>query len=179
MPLPDEPTIATERIFKGRVLGFRVDTVQLHDGKTSTREIVEHRGAVVMVPIDAQGRVLLVTQYRKAVELELLELPAGGLNPGEAHADAALRELREEVGVSAGTLEYLGGFYAAPGYCEEFLHLYLAMDLHEAPLEQDEDENVVVQPHTMAEALALIEDGTIRDAKSVAGLLRVARRLGV
>ncbi len=179
MPLPDEPTIATERIFKGRILGFRVDTVRLYDGKTSTREIVEHRGAVVIVPIDAQGRVLLVTQYRKAIEQEMLELPAGGLNLGEAHADAALRELREEVGVGAGKLEYLGGFYAAPGYCEEFLHLYLATDLHPAPLDQDEDENVVVQPHTMAEALAMIEDGTIRDAKSVAGLLRVARRLGV
>lgn len=179
MPLPDEPTIASERIYKGRVLGLRVDTVRLHDGKTSTREIVEHRGAVVLVPIDAEGRVLLVRQYRKAIEQELLELPAGGLNPGEVHGDAALRELREEVGVSAGSLEYLGGFYAAPGYCEEFLHLYLATDLHDAPLEPDEDETVVVEPYPLAEALALIEDGTIRDAKSVAGLLRVARRLGV
>jgi len=177
MPLPDEPTISTERIFQGRVLGFRVDTVKLHTGAVSTREIVEHRGAVVMVPIDAEGRVLLVSQYRKAIEQELLELPAGGLNPGEAPDDAALRELREEVGVTAGTLTKLGGFYAAPGYCQEYLHLYLATDLREAPLDPDEDENVVVEPHTLAEALALIESGHIRDAKSVAGLLWAARRM--
>ncbi len=173
-PVPDEPTISTQRIFQGRVLGLRVDTVRLHDGKTSTREIIEHHGAVVVVPIDAEDRVLLVRQYRKAVEQALLELPAGGLNAGEEPAAAAIRELREEVGVSARSLQPLGGFYSAPGFCQEYLWLYLATDLHESPLDPDEDEFVVVEPTPFTEAIAMIERGELRDAKTVAGLLRVA-----
>ncbi len=173
-PIPDEPTISTEHIFQGRVLGLRVDTVQLHDGKTSVREIIEHHGAVVVIPIDAEDRVLLVRQYRKAIEQALLELPAGGLHVGEDPAEAAIRELREEVGVSARNLEPLGGFYSAPGFCQEYLWLYLATDLHDAPLDPDEDEFVVVEPTPFAEAIAMIERGELRDAKTVAGLLRVA-----
>lgn len=177
MPLPDEPTVSTERPWTGRLLKIRVDTVRLHDGKSATREIVEHPGAVVIAPIDDQGRVLLVRQYRKAAEQELLELPAGGLKPGEEPAAAAMREMQEECGCSADTLQSLGGFYSAPGFCEEFLHLFLATGLHDDPLAADEDENVEVELVALDDALQMIDDGTIRDAKTVAGLLRVARLL--
>lgn len=168
-----ETTLSTQRIYTGKVVGLRIDTVRLPDGRTSQREIVEHGGAVVLVPIDNQGRVLLVRQYRKPVEATLLELPAGGVDPGEAPEQAAVRELREETGYAPGKLEPLGGFYVAPGYTEEYLHLFLATDLRHDPLDPEHDENLQLVPTPLAEALRLIDEGAIRDAKSVAGLLRV------
>ena len=168
-----EHTLSTQRIYSGRVVGLRIDTVRMPDGAVSQREIVEHGEAVVMVPIDAEGRVLLVRQYRKPIETSLLELPAGGLEPGESPEEGAMRELREETGCSAGKLESLGGFYAAPGYTEEYLHLFVATDLRHDPLAPDIDEMLQLEPIPLAEAVRLIETGDIRDAKSVAGLLRV------
>ncbi len=171
-PLTEE-TISSQHLFSGRVLGLRVDTVQLPNGITSKREIVEHGPAVVLAPIDAEGRVLLVRQYRKAIGASLLELPAGGMEPGESPEESAMRELQEETGYSAGVLEALGGFYAAPGYTEEYLHLFLAKDLRHNPLAPDVDELLQLVPTSLPEAVRLIESGEIRDAKSVAGLLRV------
>ena len=173
MSMQEEPTLASQRIYQGRVVGLRVDTIRLPDGRTSSREIVEHGDAAVVVPIDATGRVLLVRQYRKPVERSLLELPAGGLDQGETPDQAAIRELQEEIGYYPGRLEALGGFYAAPGYCQEHLHLFLATDLRPSKLAADDDEQIVVAPTPLAEAIALVESGAICDAKSVAGLLRV------
>ncbi|MSQ26736.1 MAG: NUDIX hydrolase [Dehalococcoidia bacterium] len=177
-PFPtNEPTLASRSIFKGRVVGLRVDDVRLPDGKTGTREIIEHADAVVVAPLDAKGRVLLVRQYRKPIEQALLELPAGGLDGNESPADGAIRELQEEIGHYPGTLTPLGGFYAAPGYCQEFLHLFLATDLRPSKLAHDDDEHIEVETVPLDEALAMVESGAIRDAKSVAGLLRVWRHL--
>ncbi len=177
-PINPERTIESRRIYSGKILGLRIDTIDIGGGRTGTREIVEHGPAVVIVPVDAQDRVLLVRQYRKALERDLLELPAGGMNPDEDPDAAAVRELQEETGFYPGRLERLGGFYAAPGYCEEYLHLYLATDLEPRPLPQDEDEDVRLEPAPWDQIPGLLESGAICDAKSVAGLWWVlARRL--
>lgn len=173
----NEPTLSSQPIFQGRVVGLRVDTVRLPDGKTGQREVVEHGDAVVVVPLDGEGRVLMVRQYRKPIELHLLELPAGGLDGNETPEAGALREMQEETGFLPGRLVPLGGFYAAPGYCQEYLHLFLASDLRPSKLAHDDDEHLVLEKLSLAEALALVESGGIRDAKSVAGLLRAERYL--
>lgn len=175
MPEP-EKTIDSRRIYDGKILSLRVDTVSLSGGGTSLREIVEHGNAVVLVPLDVEGRVLLVRQYRKPVERALLELPAGNMDPGEEPEAAATRELREETGFLPGRLVRLGGFYAAPGYCQEYLHLFLATDLQPDPLPADFDEDLEVVPTPWAEVPALLESGAICDSKSVAGLWWVLAR---
>ncbi|MBI4499230.1 MAG: NUDIX hydrolase [Chloroflexi bacterium] len=173
-----EHVIVTRRIYEGRILNLRVDTAQFPDGRTTTREVVEHSPSVVLVPLDDHGNVLLVRQYRLAVGHTLLELPAGGLNGQETPEVAADRELREETGYAAAHLERLGGYFASPGYCSEYLHLFLATGLHEAPLDADHDESIDVVRAPLREAVSLIERGEVQDAKSVAGLLWVLHRLG-
>ena len=176
MAAEEEPTLDSVRIYQGRVVGLRVDTVRLPHGGTSQREIVEHGAAVVLVPIDPQGRVLMVRQYRKPIERSLLELPAGGIDPGESPEEAARRELQEETGFLPGVLEPLGGFYSAPGFCEEYLHLFLATELTPSARPPDEDENIDLVPVAWEQVPGLLESGGVCDAKSVAGLLRVWAR---
>jgi ADP-ribose pyrophosphatase len=157
-------------MYDGKILNLRIDTIALPEGGTATREIIEHGQAVVLVAEDPDGRVLLVRQYRKAVERFMLELPAGNMNSGEEPETAALREMQEETGFLPGRLERLGGFFAAPGYCEEYLHLFLAIDLKPDPLPADEDEDIELIPTAWEEIPGLLESGEICDAKSVAGL---------
>ena len=173
-----ERTISSRRIYDGRILNLRVDTVELPDGKTSTREIVEHRGAVALVVLDGERNVLLVRQYRKPLERYMVEIPAGTLEPGEAPDRCAEREIQEETGFAARSFERLGGFYSAPGFCTEYLHLYLATDLVPSALSGDDDECIELVRMPFDQALALIVSGEICDSKSVAGLLLAARRLG-
>jgi ADP-ribose pyrophosphatase len=170
--------IASEKIFDGRMIGLRVDTLQVADGNTHRREIVEYGVAVVLVPVDADGRVLLVRQYRHAVGAWLLELPAGGVDAGDASPeDAAQRELREETG-HRGTLTRIGGMFLAPGYSEEYQHVFAATDLAEDALEADEDEDLRLERVTLEHALTLVDSGEIRDAKSIAGLMLYLRHIG-
>jgi ADP-ribose pyrophosphatase len=139
--------------------------------------IVEYGVAVVLVPVDADGRLLMVRQYRHPTGHWLLELPAGGVDERDASPDAAaLRELREETG-HRGTLTRIGGLYLAPGYSDEYQHMYVARDLVEDPLEADEDEELVLERVTLDDALALVDSGEIRDAKSIAGLLMYLRHI--
>ena len=166
-------TIESKVVAEGRVIKVRVDIIETPDGHRVKRDIVEHRGAVAMVPIDAEGRVILVRQYRHAAGKWLLEIPAGTLDPGEDPLEAAQRELREETGFAAGRIDLLGGCYSAPGYCSEYLHLYAARDLREDPLEGDVDEDIEVVPVPLSELRKLIADGEIEDAKSLAALLLV------
>lgn len=173
-----ERTIASERIFQGRVIGVRVDSVELENGKTSQREIVEHPGAVCMVPVDAEGQVLLVRQYRKAAGEWLLEIPAGTKDkPGESPEDCAQRELAEECGQRAGRIERLGGFFSAPGFCTEFLDCFLMTELEPVDAAAEDDELLSVERYPLAEAVDMVMNGTIRDAKSVSGIMMAARRL--
>lgn len=166
-----EPTLESQRLYQGRVVGLRVDTVALPRGGTARREIVEHRPSVALVALDSQGRAILVRQFRKAVEETLLEVPAGVTLDGEPAEEAARRELEEETGYRAGRLEPLGGVYSSPGFCTEVLHLFLATELIPGPQRAEADEDIQVVPMPLAQAPQMVASGQIRDAKSVAGLL--------
>jgi len=178
-----ERLISSEVLRKSRVLEFRIDTVEAPDGHRSTRDIAAHPGGVAMVAIDPDGNVLLVRQWRHAVGRALLEIPAGTLDREadgtvEAHLGAAKRELEEETGYRAGSWRYLAGFYTAPGFTSELMHLYLAEDLtpaHEGRLGPDDDERLELERLPLAEAVAMAERGELADAKSLVGLLLVGR----
>ena len=167
----DEPTVESRRVYDGRIIGVRVDTIRLPDGGTSQREIVEHGASVVVVPLDDQGRVMLVRQYRKPPETALLEAPAGGLEDGETPEEGVIRELQEEIGYIPGRLQEMAGFWMAPGFCTEYMHAFIATDLTQSTLPPDEDENIEVVPVPLAETPELIRSGEIQDAKSISALL--------
>jgi ADP-ribose pyrophosphatase len=170
-----EETLSSERIYDGKVVKLRVDRVRLDNGHEAKREIVEHNGAVAMVPVDGDGRIVLVRQFRTAAGRALLEVPAGTLDKGEEPELAVQRELQEEIGYRAGRIRRLLGFFVAPGYTTEFIHVYLCEELSESRLDADEDEQIEVERYTLAEALAMVADGRICDAKSIVGLLALAR----
>jgi ADP-ribose pyrophosphatase len=167
---------ASDEKFVGRLLRVTVDTVTLPDGRTATREVVHHRGAVAAVPLDDAGIVHLVRQWRHPAGRTLLEIPAGGLGADEAPDACVRRELAEEIGQVPERLDRLTSMYAAPGYAGEVIHIYLARNLHPESQPGDEDENVHVVKMTLDEALAACREGRICDGKSVAGLF-LAREL--
>ena len=175
---PDnEPTISSRSIFQGRIIHVRVDTVRLQNGRESAREIVEHAPSICVVPVDADGNVLMVRQYRKPADSFLLEVPAGGIEPGEEPEAAARRELQEEIGHAAASLVPLTAFWLAPGWCTEYMYAFLATELTPATLKSDDDEfiDVVRVPlHSVPDEIAR---GAIEDAKSVASLLLAIRIL--
>jgi ADP-ribose diphosphatase len=175
-PPPAEPVVASRRIYEGRIVGLREDTVELRDGRTTLREVVEHDDVVGIVPLDGQGNVLLVRQYRLPAKETLLEVPAGGVDRGETAEQAAQRELQEETGFRAGRLERLAGFFVSPGYCSEFIHVFLATDLSESAIAGDDDENIALERMPLAEAVKLIDRGEIKDGKSIVGLLLASDR---
>ncbi|MEA3459549.1 MAG: NUDIX hydrolase [Chloroflexota bacterium] len=176
--MSQEVTTSSRRVYEGRVVSLRVDTVRLDNGRTTEREIVEHRGAVAMVALDEDDNVLLVRQFRKPAERELLEIPAGTLEPGEGPLACAKRELREEVGCRAEHMEEVDTFYTSPGFCTERIHLYLATGLIPAPSPSEEDEAIEVVKVPLAEALATVKSGEIADAKTIIGLLTIwAKRM--
>ena len=175
----EEETVEQRRVFGGKVVALRVDTVRFPDGRTAVREVVEHVPAVAIIAVDGDGRLLLVRQWRLPAGRALLEVPAGSTDHGERPETAVQRELQEETGYRAGRLTRLGGFWVAPGYCTEYIHIYLAEDLAESRLQADEDEHIEVVRLTLEEALAKIDSGEIDDAKSQVGLLLYARRDGV
>ncbi len=166
-----EEVIRSERIFQGRVVNLRVDTVRLPNGKVSQREIVEHRGAVAIVPLLHDDTVLMIRQFRLAVNEVLLEVPAGTLEANEPPEVCAARELEEETGYRAGSLRRLFSQYLAPGYSQEILHVFLATDLEKTAQHTEEDENVEVVPVPISQAVGLVLSGEIRDAKTIAALL--------
>ena len=165
----------SRRVYEGRVVNLRVDRVKLPDGRSAVREVVEHAAVVAIVALDSRGNVLLVRQYRLPVKQALLEIPAGGVDSGESAEEAAQRELQEETGQRAGRLERLGSFFASPGYCDEYMHLYLATELEPAALAADADESIEVVRLPLDEALQLIERGEICDAKTIVGLWAATR----
>lgn len=172
-----EVTVSTERAFQGKRLSVRVEQVRLADGTLTRRDIVDHPDSVVIVPVDADGNLLLVRQYRKAPEVELVELPAGVIEGDASPADAAMRELREETGMAAERLIPLGSFYAAPGSMTECLHAFLAIGLREDPLLADHDERIVLERVPFAQALAKARAGVFHDAKTLASLLMAEDKL--
>ena len=165
-----EKTLSSRLVYEGRAVRLRVDTVGVSGGRETTREIVEHDDCVAIIAVDA-GKVLLVKQFRKAVEKELLEIPAGGIDSGESPEEAVNRELREETGYLPRKLVRLGGFYSAPGYSTEYLYLYLATELVPSRLFAEDTEGITVVRVSLKEVPGLINSGSICDAKSIAGLL--------
>jgi ADP-ribose pyrophosphatase len=169
-------TIHSEYLYRGRVVTLRIDTIQTPDGREIRREIVEHHGAVAIVPrLDAET-ILLIRQYRQAVGETLLEIPAGTLEEGESADDCAARELEEEIGYRPGRLRRMFSQYLAPGYSSEVLHAYFAEELERSAVNPDADEQIEVVPVRASEIERMILDGQIKDAKSIAALL-VALRL--
>ncbi|MBA7704114.1 ADP-ribose pyrophosphatase [subsurface metagenome] len=169
--MAEEKTLSSQLIYQGRAVRLRVDTVKTPSGRETTREIVEHDDCVAIIAVDADDKVLLVKQFRKPVERELLEIPAGGIDPGESPEDAVSRELREETGYLPRKLESLGGFYSAPGYATEYLYLYLATELTPSRLFAEDTEGISVVQVSLSQIPELIASGSICDAKSIAGLL--------
>lgn len=163
--------ISSETLLKGPAFTIRRDLLKTPDGRETKFDIIEHGGSVIIVPMDADGNLLFVRQYRHAASMNLLELPAGTLEAGEDPAVCAAREIREETGFAADKIEKIGDFYLAPGYSTEFMHVYLARELRHDPLESDADEFLSVEKIPLAEAFQRAERGEIPDAKSLAALL--------
>jgi ADP-ribose pyrophosphatase len=163
--------LKSENTYQGRAFSVRRDHLLTPGGNTVKYDIIEHIGSVSIVPVDEHGMMYFVRQYRHAAQLDLLELPAGTLEPGEPPEEAAAREVREEVGMAAQTLKKIGSFYLAPGYSTELMHVYLATGLTEDPLDPDQDEYLSVEKIPVAEALRLAESGQMQDAKSLAALM--------
>ena len=166
-----ERTLSSQLIYDGRAVKLRVDTVRMTSGRETTREIVEHSDCVAIIAIDDSNNILLVNQFRKSVEKELLEIPAGGIEPGEDPVTTVRRELQEETGYLPRKIERLGGFYSTPGYCTEYLYLYLATDLITSQLYAEDTESIRLVRVPISQIPSLITSGSICDAKSIAGLL--------
>ncbi|MBI4759651.1 MAG: NUDIX hydrolase [Chloroflexota bacterium] len=168
--MPTFEFIKSETLLQGRAFKIRRDWLKTPDGRETKFEIIEHGGSVVIIPVDEDGNLLFVRQYRHAAGTELLELPAGTRDGDEPFEECAAREIREETGMEAGKLQKVGEFYLAPGYSTEFMAVYLATDLKHNPLEADDDEFLSVEKIPMAEAIRRAERGEIPDAKSLAAL---------
>ena len=166
-----EKKLATQQIYKGRAVNIRVDTVEKAGGTKTTREVVEHSDCVAVVALDEQGNILLVRQFRHAVDRFLLEIPAGGIDPGEEPTDSVRRELQEEIGYFPREIDKLGGFYATPGYGTEYLHCFVATDLVAARLVAEDTDDIELIRVSPDEVPRLIASGEICDAKSIAALL--------
>jgi len=166
-----EKTISSRLLHEGRHFSFLVDDVELPNGHVTRRDIVRHPGAVAIVPILGDGRVVLVRQYRYAAGRELLEIPAGTLEKGEPPFECAARELREETGYEAKELKPLTSCFMAPGYSDEVIHFFAARGLNEVGADTEPDEDISVVPLDLAEVRRMIRENVIEDAKTIVGIL--------
>ena len=160
--------IQSKLAYTGRAFSIRRDTICLPDSRQVELDIVEHVGSVVILPVDQEGKVLFVRQYRHATGTHILELPAGTLEKGEQPEICAHRELREETGMAAGSMQLLGGFYLAPGYSTEYMHVFLATNLVNNPLTADADEFISLEQVPITRALQMSSEGLLPDAKTLA-----------
>ena len=169
-----ETTLESKEIFNGHVIRVTLDTVRLENGDTAYREIVHHHGGACILPVDGEGNVYMVRQFRYALGEEIWELPAGKLEAGEDPFEAAKRELSEECGLSADHFTDLGVLYATVGYDSERIYIWAATGLHPVGQHLDDDEFLDVVKMPFEKALGLVLDGTIRDSKTQVGLLKYA-----
>ncbi len=163
--------IQSDTVYHGRAFKVRKDLVEMPDGRQGTLDIVQHSNAVTIIPLDGEGRIWLVRQYRHAGGEVLVELPAGTLDEQELPEVCAHREIREEIGMSATDLVNIGEFFLAPGYSTEYMYIYLATGLKPAPLEMDDDEFLEVEQMPVKQLYEMAERGEIQDGKTLAALL--------
>lgn len=166
-----EITVKSEKIFEGKILNLRVDTVELENQKYAKREIVEHKGASAIIAINEKNEIILVKQYRKAVEDFLYELPAGLINVAEEPIECALRELREETGYEAQTITKIYEFYSSPGFSNEKIYLFKAENLNFISTKFDEDEFIEITSFNKEEIKRMLDSGRITDSKTLIGIL--------
>ncbi len=176
MQLNTEPTISSQEIFSGRVFNIRVDKIQLPNGGSTTREIVEHNGGVGIIALDDNGYVAMVRQYRKGAEDFLLEIPAGKLAKGEDPLDCAKRELKEETGLTAETYTYLGSYFVSPAYDTEKIHIYLAQGLTQGEASLDPGEYLNAEHIHISDLVKMCLGGEITDGKTAIAILQLAAR---
>ena len=169
--LKPEKQLSSQQIYQGHAVNIRVDTVEKAGGKKTTRDVVEHSDCIAVVVIDGQDNIILVRQFRHPVDRFLLEIPAGGIDPGEEPLDSVRRELQEEIGYFPRRIDKLGGFYSIPGYGTEYLHCFLATDLVPGRLVAEDTEDIELVRISPGEIPRLITSGEICDAKSIAALL--------
>jgi ADP-ribose pyrophosphatase len=167
--------LQTEIGYQGRTFKIRKDTLRLPDGRETVYDIIDHPGAVTIIPVDDNGKILFIKQFRPATGDILLELPAGTLEKGEDPKDCAAREIQEETGYAARILKPIGAVWLAPGYSTEYLHFFFAKDLYISPLKGDEDEFISVEAIPYNRALEMAYSGEIKDGKSLAGLLLLGK----
>ena len=172
-----ERTLSQRRVYDGRILNVRVDEAILPNGKTVTREVIEHHGACGIVAFDEEGKLLMVRQYRYPMACELLELPAGKIDPGETPDACAARELEEETGLRAGKMEKLTHVVTTPGFCTEQIGLYLATELSQHEDHPDPDEFLHVEKMPLSEAVSRVMSGELCDAKTALGRLMAWQKL--
>lgn len=172
--MKEERLITSERVYTGKVLKLDRDTVELPNGKTTVLEILRHPGASAVVPMKDDGTVVLIRQLRHAAAGFIYEIPAGKLDHGEDPKVCAARELEEEVGYRAGTLTFLTSIWTAPGFTDEVIHIYQGTHLQPGRQNLDQDEVLEIVEWPLKEAIAKIQDGTIRDAKTIIGLQLVS-----
>lgn len=165
-----EPTESSESIFQGKVISLQVDTVILPNGSRATREIVRHPGAVAVLAVTDDDKVILVRQFRKPCSRTLVEIPAGKLEPGEQPLESAKRELLEETGYRADEWQHLHSMYTSPGFADEMIHLYVAKGLSKGKQQLDEDEFLDLLEVDLAEAQKLLSSDEVADAKTITAL---------
>ncbi|WP_430785430.1 NUDIX hydrolase [Virgibacillus flavescens] len=164
----EEKTIRSEQIYAGKVVNLQVDEVTLPNGKTSKREIIKHPGAVAVIPVTKDNKIVLVEQYRKPLEKSLVEIPAGKLEPGEDPEAAAIRELEEETGYTTNELTFVTSFYTSPGFADELMHIYVTDNLEQVKekVDGDDDEFIEILELTLSEAKQYVLENRIHDAKT-------------
>lgn len=177
----EEKTISSEMIYEGAILNLRKDKVEVRDGNTSHREIVEHRGGVAIAAITDEGKMVMVRQFRKAAEKAVLEVPAGKVEKGEEsdYSGVAIRELREETGYSAKSMKLLSQFYSSVGYSTEIIHLYMAEGLVAGETDFDDNEAIDILEVPLSELKEMAMAGKIEDAKTLVAILTVSIIKGI
>ena len=160
-----------ELIYKGKIIDFYKDTIQLPDGREAIWDYIDHKGAAAVVPVDDEGNIIMVSQYRNAIKKQTLEIPAGGINKGEDPFECAARELEEETGYTVKSIEPLTSIYTAIAYCNEIIYVYFAKVGEKKEQHLDEDEYVEVKKYSLEELENMILNGTIQDTKTISSIL--------